>query len=79
MRRLGRLVRLISLTSIISAEENKKKCKMRRLGRLGRLVRLISLTSLISAEKIKNICQNEASWASCASHFASKLNISRGN
>ena len=27
MRRLGSLVRLISLTSIISAEESKKKCK----------------------------------------------------
>ncbi len=76
MRRLGRLVRLILLTSIISAGEIKNKCKMRRLGRL---VRLISLTSLISAEKIKNICQNEASWASCPSHFTYKLNISRGN
>ena len=51
MRRLGRLVRLILLASLISAEENKKKCKMRRLGRL---VRLISLPSLISAEEIRN-------------------------
>ena len=42
--------------------------------RLGRLVCLILLTSLISAEEIKDKCKSEASWASCPSHFAYKLN-----
>ena len=51
MRRLGRLVCLILLANLISAEEIKKKCKIRLLGRL---VRLILLPSLISAEEIKN-------------------------
>ena len=76
MRHLGRLVRLILLASLRSAGEIKNKCKTEVSGHL---VCLMLLASLISAEKIKNKCKNEASWASCVSHFAYKLNISRGN
>ena len=70
MRSLGCLFHLISLTSLISAEEIKNKCKNE--------VSWASCLShfankLISAEEIKDKCKNEVSWASCPSYFAYKL------
>ena len=70
---MRRFVRLISLTSLISAEDIKKNIKMRRF------VLLILLTSLISAVEIKNKCKNYVFWASYASNLASKLSISSAN
>ena len=71
---MRRLDCLISLLGYINQQS-----KLRINVKLKRLVRLISLTSSISAEEIQNKCKIEASWVSCASHFASKLNISSEN
>ena len=71
---MRRLVCLISLTSLISAEEIKKLCKNE-----ASCPSHFAYTSLISAEEIKNKCENKVSWVSCPSYFAHMLNISRRN